>query len=112
MKHTLLFCLWTAFFISLVNCDCVTDCENTFTAAVQYEAILTQARLCTLVNQYVTCIETSCHADFTPYKNALQQKLKSLGYTCDLNVASRTLSGSLLTVSGAMLLTAYRILNL
>ncbi|XP_025111972.1 uncharacterized protein LOC112574865 [Pomacea canaliculata] len=116
MKYLLTLCLFAAFFTNRVNCDCKTSCMDSFYAALTNAKSAAQA--CPITQSLLYCLQASCNVDLSPYYSQVEQELKKYGFSCDLSIhqgtrsGSRALSGSLLTVSGVMLLTAYRTFNL
>ncbi|XP_025098874.1 uncharacterized protein LOC112566749 [Pomacea canaliculata] len=110
MKYVLSVYIFTAFFINLTHCNCVSTCLDAYTSAAQ--GLTTEAQICPIFHKYLDCLQTSCQVDLSPFYPAAQEMLKQYGVSCNLNAASRTHSGSLLAVFGAMLLTTYGIFNL
>ncbi|XP_025110882.1 uncharacterized protein LOC112574197 isoform X2 [Pomacea canaliculata] len=110
MKYVLSLCIFSAFFMNLAHCDCTTTCTNSLQSAVR--GVRSQDQICPLIRTYLNCLEETCKVELSSYYPLLEKLMKDNGVSCSLNAASRSVSLSLLTVCGSVLLTAYRIFSM
>ncbi|XP_025102966.1 uncharacterized protein LOC112569376 isoform X2 [Pomacea canaliculata] len=87
--------------------DCMRMCNDVAESGIQKS--FSQSIVCKYAQNNLDCFKNTCGLEVASHVREVEEMLRSKGYSCDLS-GSSALSGSLLIVLLALLITTYRAL--